>query len=420
MNERILADDAPGTTKQAPINSKMRQLACSRCGVTLACGAQADECWCQAFPSLPAEALDPQQDCMCEACLLSTHIDLALNQKTMPAGALGEIGELAKQIGRIQKTLRPRVERTAIIVFAADHGVTEESVSAYPKDVTWQMVENFRAGGAAINVLTRAQGVGLYVVDAGVDHDFVGQASASTSTPAPESHRLSRHFFSQKIARGTANFAKAPAMSLEQANDCIAKGRHVARLVIQANATHALGFGEMGIGNTTSAAAVVCKLLNRLPQHVVGRGTGIDDLQLKRKQEVVALGLALHAQAQSPLEVLASLGGFEIGQMIGAMLEAEQLGQILVIDGFITSAALLLAQAIEPRLIQSCVFAHQSQETGHALVLQALGVKPLLNLGLRLGEGSGAALAMPLLKSAAAILSEMASFASAGVSESAN
>jgi nicotinate-nucleotide--dimethylbenzimidazole phosphoribosyltransferase len=366
---------------------------------------------------------------MCEACLLRTHIDLALSQKTMPAGALGEIGELAKQIGRIQKTLRPQVERTAIIVFAADHGVTEEGVSAYPKDVTWQMVENFRAGGAAINVLTRAQGIGLYVVDAGVDHDFAGQASTltlistststSTSTPAPEEQGLSTHFFSQKIARGTTNFAKAQAMSLEQAKDCIARGRHVARRVIQANATHALGFGEMGIGNTTSAAALVCKLLKLLPQQVVGRGTGIDDLQLKRKQEVVTNGLALHTHAQSPLEVLACLGGFEIGQMVGAMLEAEQLGQVLVIDGFIASAALLIAQAIEPRLIQSCVFAHQSQETGHALVLQALGVKPLLNLGLRLGEGSGAALAMPLLKSAAAILTEMASFASAGVSESA-
>jgi nicotinate-nucleotide--dimethylbenzimidazole phosphoribosyltransferase len=417
MNERILADDASGITKQGPIHSKMRQLACSRCGVTLACGAQAGECWCQALPSLPAEALDPEQDCMCEACLLSMHIDAALNQKTMPRGALGEIGELAKQIGRIQKTLRPQVERTAVIVFAADHGVTEEGVSAYPKDVTWQMVENFRAGAAAINVLTRSQGTGLYVVDAGVDHDFAGQAS--TWTPAFQEHGLSTHFISQKIARGTANFAKAPAMSLEQAKDCITKGRHVTRMVIQANATHALGFGEMGIGNTTSAAALVCKLLNLRPQQVVGRGTGIDDVQLKRKQELVANGLTLHAQAQSPLEVLACLGGFEIGQMVGAMLEAEQLGQILVIDGFITSAAFLIAQSMEPRLIQSCVFAHQSQETGHALVLQALGVKPLLNLGLRLGEGSGAALVMPLLKSAAAILSEMASFASAGVSESA-
>lgn len=410
MNERILADSETVTEVMTLPKTKMRRLDCSQCGEVMECGAQADQCWCQAYPSLPPEAVDPLRDCLCAACLLNAPIDFALNQKTMPLGALGEIGELAKQIARIQKTTQPKVERSAILVFAADHGVSEEGVSAYPKEVTWQMVENFRRGGAAINVLTRVQGIGLFVVDAGVDHDFPAKAddiSASLGT-----------FLSQKVGPGTANFVRGPAMTLGQAQTCLDKGRQAARHAIQENATQALGFGDMGIGNTTSAAALICKLLKLSPQEVVGRGTGIDDATLNLKKDVVARALTVHAQAHSPLEVLASLGGFEIGQMTGAMLEAAQWGQILVIDGFISSAALLLAHAMEPAILQSCVFAHQSGETGHALVLKALGVKPLLKLGLCLGEGSGAALAMPLLKSAAAILTEMASFATSGVSES--
>ncbi len=411
MNERILADSDTVAEDMTLRKTGMRRMDCSLCGVLMECGAQADRCWCNAYPSLPSEAVDPKLDCLCAACLLNAHIDFALNQKTMPRGALGDIGELAKQIARIQKTVHPKIEHSAILVFAADHGVSEEGVSAYPREVTWQMVENFRSGGAAINVLTRAQGIALFVVDAGVDHDFTARVYDNSTWRDT--------FLSQKVAAGTANFARGPAMTLEQAQSCLDLGRLAARHTVQASAPQALGFGEMGIGNTTSAAALICKLLKLAPQDVVGRGTGIDDEKLKLKQAVVARALALHAQAHSPLEVLASLGGFEIGQMAGAMLEAAQLGQVLVIDGFITSAALLLAHAIEPTIIQSCVFAHQSEEAGHILVLQALGVKPLLKLGLRLGEGSGAALAMPLLKSAAAILSEMASFASSGVSESA-
>jgi nicotinate-nucleotide--dimethylbenzimidazole phosphoribosyltransferase len=391
----------------------MRSLRCSKCSADMSCGAQSDGCWCQAYPSLPASLVDPNLDCMCAGCLLNTHLDVRLAQKTMPQGALGDIGELAKQIARVQKTLTPVLTRSAIIVFAADHGVTEEGVSAYPKEVTWQMVENFREGGAAINVLTRAQGIDLYVVDAGVDHEFAGvtQVFAVGGVYAPG------QLISQKIARGTANFARGPAMSRQQAQDCLDQGRSLASQVIQSSATQALGFGEMGIGNTTSAAALICKLLELKPLDVVGRGTGIDEKTLKLKQDVVARVLARHAHAQSPIEILASLGGFEIGQMAGAMLQASEMGQVLVIDGFITTAALLLARSIDPSVLRACVFAHQSEEKGHALVLQALDVKPLLNLGLRLGEGSGAALAMPLLKSAAAILTEMASFGSAGVSE---
>jgi nicotinate-nucleotide--dimethylbenzimidazole phosphoribosyltransferase len=410
MNQWILADSVPNLTDEGPSSAKMRSLACSKCGAAMVCGAQAKSCWCQSYPSLPPAMVDPQLDCMCATCLLDTHIDLQLNQKTMPRGALGEIGELGKQIARVQKTLSPKVERSAIIVFAADHGVVAEGVSAYPKEVTWQMVENFRSGGAAINVLTRAQGISLYVVDAGVDHDFAAPVS-SMANPAGT-------FLAHKIGRGTANFVRGPAMSLAQAQACIEQGRVVARRVVQDVGTQALGFGEMGIANTTTAAALICKLLALTPEEVVGRGTGIDDRQLKLKQAVVAKALALHQSAQTPQEILASLGGFEIGQMAGAMLEGAVFGQVLVIDGFISSAALLLAHALDPSILRSCVFAHQSEEQGHAWVLKALGVKPLLSLGLRLGEGSGAALAMPLLKSAAAILTEMASFASAGVAES--
>jgi nicotinate-nucleotide--dimethylbenzimidazole phosphoribosyltransferase len=392
---------------------RMRQLACASCGTNLQCGAKADSCWCQAYPSLPLAAVRPALDCLCERCLLSAHIDFELAQKTMPLGALGQIGELAQQIARVQKTLRPRVDRCAIIVFAGDHGVSEEAVSAYPKEVTWQMVENFRAGGAAINVLARAHGIALTVVDAGVDHDFSDSCPGQTGADA----QAGSDFLVRKIARGTANFVKGPAMTLAQAQNCIDSGRAVAADVMARTGCQAIGFGEMGIANTTSAAALICHLLHLLPEKVVGRGTGLGDAGLEHKRLVVRRALSLHAAARTPVEVLSAFGGFEIGQMVGAMLEAFKAGQILVIDGFISCAALLVARAIEPELLPSCVFAHQSGELGSGLVLQTLNVVPLLDLGLRLGEGSGAALAMPLLRSAASIMREMASFASAGVSQ---
>ena len=399
------------STKEAILTDDgMRALPCSSCGAVLECGARAKSCWCQAYASLPAAALKPDQDCLCQACLMRRHIDHKLDQKTMPRGAMGIVGELAKQIAVIQKTLTPQLDRSAIVVFAADHGVSEEGVSAYPREVTWQMVENFRGGGAAINVLSRSEGIELFVVDAGVDHDFVlnfaGEASAEES-----------RFFSRKVGRGTANFAKGLAMTQAQAEACLAHGRAIAREVIKLTQCQAMGFGEMGIANTTSAAALSCKLLGLSVMDMVGRGTGIDDTALSKKQAVVNQALALHAQADNGLEVLSALGGFEIGQMAGAMLEAAQLGQVLVIDGFISTSALLVARAMEPQVMGACVFAHQSEEKGHRLVLEALGVKPLLSLGLRLGEGSGAALAMPLLKGAANLLSEMASFESAGVAQ---
>ena len=383
----------------------MRSLACSQCGSILECGAKADSCWCQDYPSLPSAALKPEQDCLCKSCLLGRHIDWKLDQKTMPRGAMGAIGDLAKQIAGIQQSLQPRIDRMAIVVFAADHGVSEAGVSAYPREVTWQMVENFRAGGAAINVLARAHATSLFVVDAGVDHDFVSHPTTET------------HFFSRKVARGTANFAHGLAMSPEQAEACLTHGREVAREVHARTQSQAIGFGEMGIANTTSAAALSCRIMGLAPQDIVGRGTGVNDEGLARKLAVVEQALALHHRAKSGLEVLSAFGGFEIAQMVGAMLEAAKLGQVLVVDGFISTSALLVARAIEPNVMRSCVFAHQSDEKGHRLVLEALGVKPLLSLGLRLGEGSGAALAMPLLKSAANLLSDMASFESAGVAK---
>ena len=322
-----------------------------------------------------------------------------IDGKTKPLGALGRIELLALQIGRIQQTLSPILNQSQILVFAGDHGAARAGVSAYPQDVTWQMVENFLAGGAAINVFARQMRLGLRIVDAGVAHDFGPREG----------------LINGKVAPGTANYIEQPAMTPAQCDKALRFGRELAHRIAERGG-NTVGFGEMGIGNTASASLITHALTGvPLPQ-VVGRGTGLDDAGLDRKQALLGAALARGGRPTDPLAVLAEYGGFEIAMMAGAMLGAAEKRMVLVIDGFIVTAALLVAQAIAPAITDYCVFAHRSEEAGHIAQLRHLNASPLLDLGLRLGEGTGAALAWPLLQAAVAMLNDMASFESAGVS----
>ncbi|MFM2057432.1 MAG: nicotinate-nucleotide--dimethylbenzimidazole phosphoribosyltransferase [Pseudomonadota bacterium] len=328
---------------------------------------------------------------------LAARVQQALDRKTKPLGALGRLEALALRIACIQGTERPQLERPQMVVFAADHGLAARGVSAYPSDVTWQMVENFLAGGAAVSVLARQHGLALTVVDAGVRHEF-----------APRPGLLQR-----KIGFGTADMLDGPAMTEAECLAAIETGCGVVRSL----PGNALLIGEMGIGNTSSAALLLARLKNEPIEACTGRGTGLDDAALQRKTDTLRAVLARHEGATEPLAVLAAMGGFEIAMMVGAVLQAAAERRVILVDGFIVSAAVLVAAQLAPAALQRCVFAHQSDESGHRLMLQHLGGEPLLQLGLRLGEGSGAALAWPLLESACRILAEMASFESAGVSD---
>jgi nicotinate-nucleotide--dimethylbenzimidazole phosphoribosyltransferase len=328
---------------------------------------------------------------------LAAQLDHAIDNKTKPPGSLGMLEQLAKQIGLVQKTVSPQVLEPAMLVFAGDHGVVAEGVSAYPQDVTWQMVENFLSGGAAINVFARQNGIALTVVDAWVNHDF-GQREGLVD---------------RKVAHGTRNFAQEAAMTAEQCALALERGMELAA-GLRGNV---VGFGEMGIGNTTAAAALMHKLSGVPAAACVGAGTGLTTEGVLHKQHVIEAAVRRHAAAQAPLDVLAAFGGFEIAMMAGAMLKAAELRKVLLIDGFIVSSALLCAARLQPNILDYCVFSHCSNEQGHRQLLETLGGRPLLNLGLRLGEGTGSALALPLLQAAANFLNRMATFASAQVSE---
>ncbi len=329
---------------------------------------------------------------------LAAALQRALDNKTKPVGSLGRIEALALRIGLILGSAQPQLREPQMLVCAADHGLAARGVSAYPSDVTWQMVENFLAGGAAVSVFARQHGIGLTVVDCGVNHDF-----------APRDGLLIR-----KIAHGTADALAGPAMSALQCEQAIHNGRDV----VSGLPGNALLLGEMGIGNTSAASMLLARLGGLVVADVTGAGTGLDADAVLRKIEVLRDVLALHADARTPMETLAAFGGFEIATLVGAVLQAAAERRVIVVDGFIASAAVLVASRLQPFVLQRCVFAHRSGERGHALMLAHLKAEPLLDLGLRLGEGSGAALAWPLLVSACALLREMASFESAGVSRS--
>lgn len=337
----------------------------------------------------------PQIESIADAAF-SQSLDAAINNKTKPIGSLGVLEVLAKQIGLVQRTSRPQLVAPAIIVFAGDHGVTAEGISAYPQSVTWQMVENFLANGAAINVFARQNDCALHVVDAGVNHDF----------------GVRDGLVDRKVAFGTRNFAVEPAMHREE---CEAAMRH-GRALVETFDGNVLGFGEMGIGNTTAASAIMHKLTGVPVADCVGAGTGLSEAGVAHKQHVIERAVALHRGVDAPLDVLATFGGFEIAMMTGAMLAAAQRRMILLIDGFIVSSALLVASRLQPSILDYCVFSHCSDERGHKQMLQHLDARPLLQLGLRLGEGSGCALALPLLHAAVNFLCDMATFESAHVS----
>ncbi|MEY2654227.1 MAG: hypothetical protein RLZZ524_1255 [Pseudomonadota bacterium] len=328
---------------------------------------------------------------------LAARVQHALDRKTKPLGALGQLEALALQLALIQGLERPRLLQPQMLVFAADHGLAARGVSAYPADVTAQMVLNFLHGGAAVSVLARQHGLALTVVDAGVRQAF---------EPHPQLRRC-------KVAPGTADASQGPAMSAAQCAQALAVGREV----VASLPGNAVLLGEMGIGNSSAAAMLVARLTDSPIEACTGRGTGLDDAALARKIAVLAEVLARHADAVEPLAALAAFGGLEIAALVGAVLQAAAERRVIVVDGYIVSAAVLVASRLQPAVLQRCVFAHRSQEPGHARLLAQVGRRPLIDLDLRLGEGSGAALAWPLLESACRILAEMASFESAGVSD---
>ena len=327
---------------------------------------------------------------------LEAALQRRLDGKTKPLGSLGRLESLALRLGCILGSESPRFVDPQLVVFAGDHGLARRGVSAYPSDVTWQMVENFLAGGAAVSVLARQHGLALTIVDAGVAHTF-----------APRPNLLLR-----KVADGTADASTGPAMTAARCEEAIAAGRDV----VAALPGNAVLLGEMGIGNTSSAALLMARLTERPIAQCAGRGTGLDDAGLARKLAVLQAALDVHAGVRDPLAVLAAFGGFEIAMLCGAALQAASERRVIVVDGFITTSAVLVAARLRPAVLSRCVFSHRSDEAGHAMLLESLGAEPLLDLGMRLGEGSGAALAWPLLVSSLRLLEEMASFESAGVS----
>ena len=321
-----------------------------------------------------------------------------INNKTKPLGALGRLEELALQIGRVRGSLTPTLANPQLVVFAGDHGAAKAGISAFPQDVTWQMVENFLAGGAAINVFAKHNGLGLRVIDAGVAHDFGARDGLVDA----------------KVGPGTRNYIEEPAMSAHECAAALVKGAEIARKLAD-EGCNVLGFGEMGIGNTAAASLLTHCLTGAELNGVIGRGTGHDDTGMERKRALLARAIARGGRPADPLTALAEYGGFEIAMMAGAMLGAAEAKMVLLIDGFIVTSALLVAHAIAPEILDYCVFAHRSHEAGHVVQLAHLGAEPLVQLDLRLGEGTGAALVYPLVQAAVNFLNEMASFESAGV-----
>jgi nicotinate-nucleotide--dimethylbenzimidazole phosphoribosyltransferase len=328
---------------------------------------------------------------------LATKLQYKIDTKTKPLGALGQLENLALQLGLIQRSETLEFKQPQMVVFAADHGIASEGVSAFPQAVTMQMVANMLAGGAAINVLARQHGFALHVVDAGVASDL------------PDHPQL----IQRKIAHGTHNLATGPAMTTHQLHAALQAGSDV----LASLPGNVVAFGEMGIANTSPAALLLHRLAGVSIADATGRGTGLTDPQLLHKQAVLQRASDLHKDAAQALDVLAAMGGFEIAMMTGAMLQAASERRVILVDGFIAGSAALVACTLTPAAQDYMVFCHRSAERGHRLLLAHLKARPLLDLDMRLGEGTGALLAWPLLQSAALLMNEMASFESAGVSQ---
>lgn len=325
-----------------------------------------------------------------------------LDSLTKPPGSLGKLEALAARVAVVQRDVRPSAAPAAVVLMAGDHGVVSEGVSPYPQDVTWQMVANFSAGGAAINQLAGHVGAKLVLVDVGVAADTAGFPGVRQD----------------KVRPGTANMAEGPAMTREEAARAVLTGALVAA-ELAADGVLVIGTGEMGIGNTTAAAALTAALTGAEPASVVGRGTGLDDAGVARKAEVIGRALAVNrVEELDPLGVLAAVGGLEIAGMVGTMLGAAEAGVCVVSDGFISGAAALVALRLCPSAVGYIFPSHRSAEPGHTVVLEALGLEPVLDLDMRLGEGTGAALAIGIIGAACSVMSGMATFAEAGVSGS--
>ncbi|MFK7001151.1 nicotinate-nucleotide--dimethylbenzimidazole phosphoribosyltransferase [Flavobacterium oreochromis] len=330
---------------------------------------------------------------------LTQKLQHKIDFKTKPLGSLGQLENIALQIGTVYNTLTPEIHKPYMLVFAADHGIAKEGVSAYPPEVTPQMVLNFVNGGAAINVFSKQNGLTLQVIDAGVNFDF------DKSLP----------IIHQKVGWGTQSFLHEPAMTIDQLKECLEKGRQIVQVVYE-KGSNCVGFGEMGIGNTATSS-VLMSILTKIPiEECVGSGTGLVNEALDKKIAILKSALQEHTKLDSLEEKLAYFGGFEIYQMAGGMLQAFENNMLLLVDGFISSVAFLVAYTYEPQILKNAVFCHCSKEKAHKSLLNYLNVNALLDLGLRLGEGTGVALAFPLIQSAVNFLNEMASFEEAGVS----
>jgi nicotinate-nucleotide--dimethylbenzimidazole phosphoribosyltransferase len=329
---------------------------------------------------------------------LKEQLQHKINSKTKPIGALGMLEKLALQIGTIQNTLTPSLKKPTIIVFAGDHGIANEGVSAYPQEVTYQMVMNFLHGGAAINVFSTQHGINLKIVDAGVNFDFDKY----------------ENLINAKIDKGTKSFLHQKAMTETQLLQCFEKGKEIVTQLAN-EGCNVVGFGEMGIGNTSSASMLMSYLCNLPIEHCVGRGTGLNDEQLQHKIAILKQAKAFHGNIENPKEVLQTFAGFEMAQMCAAMLSAFENNMILLVDGFIASNAFLVAYKINPLIKNNAIFCHLSDESGHQHLLNFLQAEPILKLNMRLGEGTGCAIAYPIIESAVAFLNNMASFESAGV-----
>jgi nicotinate-nucleotide--dimethylbenzimidazole phosphoribosyltransferase len=329
---------------------------------------------------------------------LKDQLQHKIDFKTKPTGALGQLEAIALQLGMIQNTLSPELKKPTILVFAADHGIADEGVSPYPKEVTWQMAMNFCSGGAAISVFCKQNGIGLKVIDAGVDYDF------PAGSPIIDA----------KVARGSRNMMLEQAMTPAECQRAMQRGAGFVRQEALAGC-NTIGFGEMGIGNTSPSSLLMHRFLNLPIETCTGKGAGMEGEKLDHKANILK-AVSEKYDPQTPEETLATFGGLEIAMMVGAILEAKKLDMVILIDGFIATAATLTAVQFEASVRDNCIFCHASEEKGHQLMLDHLGAKPILSLGMRLGEGSGAAVAFPVIRAAATFLNEMASFDEAGVS----
>jgi nicotinate-nucleotide--dimethylbenzimidazole phosphoribosyltransferase len=322
-----------------------------------------------------------------------------IDQKTKPQGSLGVLEKMALQIGTVFQSLTPQIYTPTIVVFAADHGIANHGISAYPQDVTRQMVTNFLEGGAAINVFCNQNNISIAIVDAGVNYDFASNTK----------------LISSKIDKGTQSFLVGPAMSKSQMELCLQKGGEVVANIAR-QGSNCIGFGEMGIGNTATAAILMSVITGFTLDDCIGNGTGVNEQQFTKKQTILKKALENYKGSQDLDSLITYFGGFEILQMAGGMLEGYQNNMIILVDGFISTVAYLIAFKKNPSIVRNAIFCHQSAEKGHQKLLQYLEVSPILQLDLRLGEGTGCAIVFPIIKSAVAFLNEMASFESAGVS----